>query len=204
MLRTIPIRIPGEILPSKGALIRRDRTRRAGRCFPGPLLHGLTEAAAGEQPERFWALLPHFIILAFLGIAQFVAFLIAQVVVLVNGTCPAGLHGFVAGVLRWQLRAGAFLLALTDRYPPFGFQPDDEYPVDLRVTYPQRSSRLLAGLTVLFFVVSVGVLAASSSSSSFTRYETLTNLRTVVQIPHLSCWPSTASPSWWSGSWRSS
>lgn len=134
---------------------------------------------------RFWALLPHFIILAFLGIAQFVAFLIAQVVVLVNGTYPAGLHGFVAGVLRWQLRVGAFLLALTDRYPPFGFQPVDEYPVDLKVTYPQRSSRLLAGLTVLFFVVSVGVLAAASSGSSFTRYETLTNLRTVVQIPHL-------------------
>ena len=82
--------------------------------------------------------MPHFIILAFLGIAQFVAFLIAQVVVLVNGTYPAGLHGFVAGVLRWQLRVGAFLLALTDRYPPFGFQPVDEYPVDLQS--PTRSA----------------------------------------------------------------
>ena len=133
---------------------------------------------------RFWALVPHFIVLAFLGIAQFVAFLIAQIVVVINGTYPESLHGFVGGVLRWQLRVGAFLLALTDRYPPFSLQPDEGYPVDLRVAYPQRSSRLLAGLTVLFFIVSAGVLAAAGSSS-LSRYESLTNLRTVLLIPHL-------------------
>ena len=134
---------------------------------------------------RFWALLPHFIVLVFLGIAQFVAFLIGQVVVLVNGTYPESLHRFVGGVLRWQLRVGAFLLALTDRYPPFTLQPDEAYPVDLRVSYPQRSSRLLAGLTVLFFIVSAGILGAAGSGSSFSRWEGLTNLRTVIQIPHL-------------------
>ena len=134
---------------------------------------------------RFWALLPHFIVLAFLGIAQFVVFLIAQIVVLINGTYPESLHRFVAGVLRWQLRVGAFLLALTDRYPPFSFQPNEAYPVDLRVTYPQRSSRLLAGFTVLFFIVTAGIIGAAGNSSSFTRWESLTNLRMVLQIPHL-------------------
>ena len=142
-------------------------------------------AIASLLTIRFWALLPHFIVLAILSIVQFVAFLIGQIVVLFSGVYPPALHGFVAGVLRWQLRVGAFLLALTDRYPPFSLRPDDGYPVELHVAYPQRSSRLLAGLTVLFFIVGASVLAAAASGSSFSRYESLTNLRTVLQIPHL-------------------
>jgi len=134
---------------------------------------------------KFIALIPHFIVLAILGIAQFVAFVIAQIVVLVNGTYPPALYGFVTGVLRWELRVGAFLLSLTDRYPPFSLESRDDYPIDLQAEYPARSNRLLAGLTVL-------VLAIAFVSFGFTRHSggfwsggsSWWNLRALAQIPH--------------------
>ena len=133
------------------------------------------------------ALIPHLIILAILGLAQFIAFVIAEIVVLVNGTYPRSLHDFVAGVLRWELRVGAFFLSLTDRYPPFTLQQRDDYPVDLYVTYPERMNRLLAGLTVLLLVVAVVVSAAIASGDNSTYSNGWTgwwNLRAIAQIPH--------------------
>jgi hypothetical protein len=44
---------------------------------------------------------------------------IAQFAVLFTGSFPQGMHGFMAGVLRWSARVNAYLYALTDRYPPF-------------------------------------------------------------------------------------
>ena len=141
------------------------------------------------------ALIPHFIVLAILGVAVFVAFVIAEVAVLFTGVYPQGLHSFVTGVIRWQLRVGAFFLSLTDRYPPFGFQTDDNYPVDVKVAYPARSSRLLAGLTVALLAVGVAVLIAAGrvdnmapnhpgSIWSFNGWAGWANLRAILQIPH--------------------
>jgi hypothetical protein len=57
--------------------------------------------------------------LAVLGIAQFVIALIALFAVLFTGRWPAGLRDFVLGVTRWWLRVEAYLVLLTDEYPPF-------------------------------------------------------------------------------------
>ncbi len=68
-----------------------------------------------------WLLaLPHYIVLALLGLAVLACVVIAWVAILVTGRYPRALFAFVVGVLRWGLRvnAYAFLLA-TDRYPPF-------------------------------------------------------------------------------------
>jgi hypothetical protein len=32
---------------------------------------------------------------------------------------PAGLDGFIAGYVRWSLRSNAYIMLLTDEYPPF-------------------------------------------------------------------------------------
>jgi hypothetical protein len=45
--------------------------------------------------------------------------LIALFAVLFTGRWPAGLRHFTLGVLRWWLRVEAYLLLLTDEYPPF-------------------------------------------------------------------------------------
>jgi hypothetical protein len=101
------------------------------------------------------ALIPHFIILVFLGIAQFVVALVAQVAVALNGQYPAGMYTFVAGVLRWQMRVSSFVFSLTDRYPPFTLQPDQRYPVDVAAERPAQSSRVYALFTVLVEILAL-------------------------------------------------
>jgi hypothetical protein len=104
---------------------------------------------------KFLALIPHFFILVFLGIAQFVVALIAQVAVAVSGEYPPGMFAFVTGVLRWGTRVAAFILSLDDRYPPFTLQPVDDYPVDVAVERPAQSSRLYALFTVIVEVIAL-------------------------------------------------
>jgi hypothetical protein len=67
--------------------------------------------------------LPHFIILAFLGIAVFVVVVIAFFAILFTGRYPRGMFDFVTGVLRWSVRANAYgQWLVTDRYPPFSLK----------------------------------------------------------------------------------
>jgi hypothetical protein len=111
---------------------------------------------------KFFALIPHGVILLFLGIGQMVVAFVAQVAVAIKGEYPPGMFSFVTGVLRWSTRVSAFLFSLTDRYPPFALQPDESYPVDVVVERPARQSRLYAAFTVLveilFVVALVGLV----------------------------------------------
>jgi hypothetical protein len=64
--------------------------------------------------------IPHYIVLAFLGIAAVVCVIIAWFAILFTGRYPKGLFDFILGVFRWSLRVQAYaLLMLTDKYPPF-------------------------------------------------------------------------------------
>jgi hypothetical protein len=70
---------------------------------------------------RIILVIPHLIVLAFLAIAVAVVTLIAWFAVLFTGRWPDGMRGFVLDVARWYLRVQAYLLLLTDDYPPFAF-----------------------------------------------------------------------------------
>ena len=98
---------------------------------------------------KFFALIPHGIILVFLGIAQWVVAFVAQFVVAFKGEYPPGMFGFVVGVLRWQTRVTAFLFSLNDRYPPFTLQPADDYPADVLAERPVEPSRVYAVFTIV-------------------------------------------------------
>jgi hypothetical protein len=63
--------------------------------------------------------IPHLIVLALLGIALFVVGVIAFFAVLFTGRWPGGLRDFALGVGRWWLRVNAYVVLLTDEYPPF-------------------------------------------------------------------------------------
>ena len=63
--------------------------------------------------------IPHLIILMFLYLAVMVVVFLAQFAILFTGSYPEGMHRFVVGVGRWYVRVGAYLVSLTDRYPPF-------------------------------------------------------------------------------------
>jgi Domain of unknown function (DUF4389) len=68
-----------------------------------------------------WLLaIPHYVALAFVGIAAIVCVVVAWFAILFTGRYPRGLFAFVVGTLRWSLRVGAYAFLLTtDRYPPF-------------------------------------------------------------------------------------
>lgn len=72
-----------------------------------------------------WLLaIPHYIVLAFLGIAAVLCVIVAWFSILLTGHYPRRLFDFVVGVLRWGLRVGAYAFLLTtDRYPPFSLAP---------------------------------------------------------------------------------
>jgi hypothetical protein len=76
------------------------------------------------MPLVKWLLaIPHYIVLAFLGIAAVFAAIIAWFAILVTGEYPRGLFDFVVGVGRWGLRVDAYVgLLVTDRYPPFSLR----------------------------------------------------------------------------------
>ncbi len=70
----------------------------------------------------FWKLItaiPHIIILIVLWFVVVVVVVIAWFAVLFTGRFPRGLHGLVEGWLRWNARVTAYIMSLTDRYPPF-------------------------------------------------------------------------------------
>ncbi|HXH21364.1 MAG TPA: DUF4389 domain-containing protein [Dehalococcoidia bacterium] len=64
-------------------------------------------------------LIPHLFVLAALALIGFVVLFVAQFAVLFTGQFPAGMHNYLAGVLRWSTRLNGYIYALTDRYPPF-------------------------------------------------------------------------------------
>ena len=69
---------------------------------------------------KWFLAIPHYIILAFLGIAAFVCVVIAWFAILFTSRYPRGLFDFVVGVSRWSLRVAAYAFLLTtDRYPLF-------------------------------------------------------------------------------------
>jgi hypothetical protein len=129
---------------------------------------------------KFLALIPHFFLLVFLGIAQWVVALVAQIVVAVRGEYPPGMFRFVVGVQRWGTRVAAFALSLSDRYPPFSLEPDPGYPVDIAVERPAQSNRIYAlfsvivqvlviagGITLAVVLVGNGVTTNGSASSDW-------------------------------------
>ena len=76
------------------------------------------------MPLVKWLLaIPHYIVLAFLGVAAFISVVIAWFAIIFTGRYPRGLFNFVLGVHRWGLRVSAYMwFLITDRYPPFSLR----------------------------------------------------------------------------------
>ena len=71
-----------------------------------------------------WLLaLPHYVVLALLGIGAVFAIVAAWFAILVTGRYPQPLFDYVVGVGRWSVRVNAYaFLLVTDRYPPFSLK----------------------------------------------------------------------------------
>jgi hypothetical protein len=91
---------------------------------------------------KWFLLVPHYVVLAFLWIAFVVAWIIALFAILFTGKYPRALFDFNLGVVRWTWRISFYSYSAlgTDKYPPFTFKAGG-YPADLEVAYPEKLSK---------------------------------------------------------------
>ena len=81
------------------------------------------ELGRGWPLIKWFLAIPHYIVLCFLGIAEFVVLIIAWFAILFTGRYPRGLFDFTVGVMRWGLRVSAYaILLITDKYPKFSLE----------------------------------------------------------------------------------
>jgi hypothetical protein len=68
---------------------------------------------------RLIYIIPHAVVLFFLGIAWLITAVIGWFAILFTGAYPESLYRFAVGYLRWSLRVEAYALLIHDEYPPF-------------------------------------------------------------------------------------
>lgn len=85
--------------------------------YPEQVNRGLTVARL--LLGIFYVLIPHGLVLLFRGIFVLILLIAAWWVVLVTGRFPGRIHRWAVEQIRWQLRIDAYLMFMTDRYPPF-------------------------------------------------------------------------------------
>jgi hypothetical protein len=91
-----------------------------------------------------WILVvPHVVVLTFLGVAAVVMTVVAGFAILFTGRYPRAVFDFNVGVMRWAWRVSFYAMSAfaTDRYPPFSLRPDPTYPAELTVEYPETLSK---------------------------------------------------------------
>jgi Domain of unknown function (DUF4389) len=123
---------------------------------------------------RILMVIPHLIILAFIGIGLAVVTFIAWWAILFTGKYPAGMANFSAGTLRWMTRVMSYLSLLTGKYPAFSMDDDSAYPIRLSVE-PELTGR--NRLTTFFRIIMI-----------IPHYIVLYFIQIAVQIVQLISW----------------
>jgi Domain of unknown function (DUF4389) len=68
---------------------------------------------------HYFMALPHIFVLYFLWFAALVGLFVTWFAIVFTGSFPDGIFNFVNGVIRWQVRVQAYVLLMTEQYPPF-------------------------------------------------------------------------------------
>jgi Domain of unknown function (DUF4389) len=89
---------------------------------------------AGVAPQNRWTVgfriilaIPQLFVLLILGVVVFFVVVIGWFAALVTGRLPQWAHEFITSYIRWTVRVEAYVLLLTDQYPPFSLE-DEAYP----------------------------------------------------------------------------
>ncbi len=70
-----------------------------------------------------YCLIPHGFLLFFRAIASAAIIFVAWWVVLFTGRYPVNMFEFVVGPSRWNYRISAYMMFMSDTYPPFSGKP---------------------------------------------------------------------------------
>ena len=70
----------------------------------------------------FYVLIPHGIVLFFLGLAVQILAFAMWFVVLFTGKYPKEIHELMVGYLRWNQRVTVYMAYMSDEYPPFSLK----------------------------------------------------------------------------------
>jgi Domain of unknown function (DUF4389) len=140
----------------------------AGQQAPAPVLVGF--AGPARQPRltvlvRIFMVLPHLVVLAFMGIAAEVVAIIGWFGALFTGRLPGFAADFLTGYLRWHTRVTGYAILLTDVYPPFSLE-DADYPI--RVDVAPGPLNRLAVLFRLFLMIPALIVQALLGYGAFT------------------------------------
>lgn len=101
-------------------------------------------------------IIPLVLVAYLVGLALFFTVIAAWFAVVITGRYPPGLYDFNANALRWLARVNAYGNLQVDKYPPFGFGAEPDYPA--RVTFagplpeysrPKAFFRLLIAIPLL-------------------------------------------------------
>ena len=105
--------------------------------------------------------LPHLIVLWALGYAVIVVTIVAWFAALFTARVPEGIYGFIGWIVRYGTRVVSYLWLLTDRWPAFTENADDE--VQVRLPGPQRLNRA-AVFFRLILMIPAAILASVLNS----------------------------------------
>ena len=102
--------------------------------------------------------IPHYVVLFFYAIGAAIAVFFSWFAIVITGRYPAGLYAFNAGFLRYSSRVSAYVLLLTDTYPPFGGGDEGSYPVELLIGPAKDSYSRLSAFLRFFPLIVVGII----------------------------------------------
>ena len=108
---------------------------------------------------RFIWVIPQLVVLAFVYIGAFFVAVVGWLGALFTGELPDFAENFLSGTLRWGVRVNGYLYFLTDTYPPFSFDEDLNYPIQISIPARAPLNRL-AVLLRIFLVIPAAIVGS--------------------------------------------
>jgi len=118
------------------------------------IIHYQEQYSRGELLLRsffgvFYILIPHGFLLFFYGIWGAILQFLAFWVILFTGSYPQNWFEYQIKLQRWNLRVNARILNMSDGYPPFGLDAEDD-AIEYDVPYLEESDRVSVLLRAIF------------------------------------------------------